>query len=146
MTESRGVMPHAHGEAKHHDPMTVQCAANLDSIQRVAEIQSVRMSHPVTGTPSIFHSFVCDSSRTKKTLSLGCNDPRDDQTHPTSLTGPSACSSGDSLMVLGRPAIRHTRVACAIGHSIYRGVAAEGEVDSTDATDGPATFARRQVE
>jgi hypothetical protein len=66
VTESRGVMPHAHGEAKHHDPMTVQCAANLDSIQRVAEIQSVRMSHPVTGTPSIFHSFVCDSSRTKK--------------------------------------------------------------------------------
>ena len=41
------------------------------------------------------------------------------------------------------PAIRHTRVTCAVGHSVYRGVAAEGEIDTTDAADGPAIFVRR---
>jgi hypothetical protein len=55
----------------------------------------------------------------------------------------SACSSGGLLREPGRPAIRDTRVTCAIGYSVHCGVTAESEVDSTDAADGPATFARR---
>ena len=53
-----------------------------------------------------------------------------------------SCRMRQLLMALG-PAIRDTRVTCAVGHSVYRGVAAEGEVDGADAADGPATFARR---
>src|SRR5262245_25979593 len=66
---------------------------------------------------------------------------------PQARTGlQSACSSWRRLKATGRSAIGHARVTRAIGHSIDRGIAAEREGCGSGATDGPATFARRQVQ
>src|SRR5262245_53442828 len=59
--------------------------------------------------------------------------------------GHSACGARGFLEALGRTAIGHARVTCAIGHSIDGGVAAEREGGGSGAADGPATFARREV-